>query len=157
MSTILPLQSVATGFREGESEWKGDGRRSSYLQLPFTSPYKMPSFLSKRRTARSLVESTSSEDVEDIVKDALDSLALVNLSTEQPDQKSSRMRQSLSYRERSVRLVRHCSSWTLLDDTEENKTHYDGQGEIMILTTVTFGSFETKSILIPLFFTLFCI
>lgn len=123
MSTVLPLQSSAAlaGIREDE-------RRLSNLQLPFTSPYKMPSFVTKRQTPGLVLE--DSDDVEDVVRDALDSLSIENLASELTVHISPLKRQSLSYRERSVRLVRHCSSWTLLNDTEENRTYYDSQGEI---------------------------
>lgn len=129
VSNIVPLHCSTTTHRQEGPEMKGDWRRSSNLQLPFTSPYKMPSFATRRRAPASLMESMISDNVEDIVREALDSLTVDNLSTEQPGRISALRRPSLSYRERSVRLVRHCSSWTLLDDTEENKTHYDGQGE----------------------------
>lgn len=95
------------------------------LQLPFTSPYRMPSFVIKRDGTKAVSEVT---DTVDVVKDALDSLTLRNLSSHSPNFSPLR-RPVLSSREKSVRLVRYCSSWTLLDDTEKNKTYYDNQGE----------------------------
>jgi len=133
ISDVLPLQSSATNsatHMQGGLDITKSGRRSSYLQLPFTSPYKMPSFVTKGEAPGTAFE--DEDDVGDIVKDALDSLAVENLSSKLPDQTSLLKRPSLSYRERSVRLVRHCSSWTLLDDTEESKTYYDAQGELRL-------------------------
>ena len=95
------------------------------LQLPFTSPYRMPSFVSERGGTKAVSEDT---DTVDVVKDALDSLMLTNLSS-QSSNFSPLRRPVLSSREKSVRLVRYCSSWTLLDATEENKTYYENQGE----------------------------
>jgi hypothetical protein len=95
------------------------------LQLPFTSPYRMPSFVTNRDGTKTVSEVTGTIDV---VKDALDNLRQWNLPSQSPT--FSRLKRPvLSSREKSVRLVRNCSSWTLLDDTEENKTYYDNQGE----------------------------
>ena len=133
VSTVLPLQRSATlaaNYRQPGPESKKGGRRLSNLQLPFTSPYKMPSFVTKQEGPGIIFD--GDDDVKDIVKDALDSLSFENLLSEVPETISPRRRPSLSHRERSIRLVRHCSSWTLLDDTKENKTYYDSQGKIRL-------------------------
>ena len=49
VSTILPLQNIATSFDHDTPGVKYDGGQSSNLQLPFTSPYKLPSFVTRRR------------------------------------------------------------------------------------------------------------
>jgi hypothetical protein len=37
----------------------------------------------------------------------------------------------LSHQEKSSRLLRHCTSWTILDDSKENREIMQGQGEIL--------------------------
>lgn len=127
VSDVPPLRSLTVNnATQIGPEITKTGRRTSYLQLPFTSPYKMPSFAMKQEAPGTILENVG---VEDVVKDALDSLAIADVSSEMPERASRVRRPSLSYRERSVRLVRHCSSWIWLDDTKENKTYYDSQGE----------------------------
>lgn len=136
VSVILPLSRPvkhSAGYNQFGPGIKDDSRRSSNLHLPFTSPYTMPSFVRKR----DLPVDDDDDDVEDIVQDALDSLANENLSSQLTGQQVSPLkRQSLSYRERSVRLVRRCSSWTLLGDTEEKNSYYDSQGEATLFLVV---------------------
>lgn len=127
VSSIVPFRNFNSYSAQHHRFGQGisfDGHQSSNLQLPFTSPYKMPSFVSKWGMLPEKI------GVEDIVQDALNSLATDNPTTGLGEQVPSHLRHSLSYRERSVRLVRHCSSWTLLGDTDDNKAHYDSQGKI---------------------------
>lgn len=123
VSSVLPFPSSTT-----HSDEYDDVRRTSNLHLPFTSPYKMPSFAKP-----SVQLPVVNDDVEDVVQDALDSLAIESLSSELPEEPSQLRRPTLSYRERSVRLVRHCSSWTLLGDAEGRLSFYDSQSKMPLL------------------------
>jgi hypothetical protein len=149
-ANVLPLYASPTDPARPHHHMLGskDGSvRASYPQLPFTSPYVMPSFVANRD--RTNVVSKIIDTVDDVVKDALDSLSQENPPSQLPNKLSRIRRQSLSHRETSVRLVRHCSSWNLLDDTDENKTYYDNQGERQI-KRIHVAYYEQTSILMLL-------
>jgi hypothetical protein len=112
-SVVLPLYPFLTNESRFDSSIYQETKDAVDLHLPFTSPYKMPTPLKARANFNS--------DVDHIVVNALDSIS--NLSYRETDTmaspgSSSRRRSTLTANEKSVRLLEHCKSWTMLDDEQ---------------------------------------
>jgi hypothetical protein len=88
-------------------------------------------------TAISEIESAEEEalgddETDEILLEALESIS--GLTYREPGSSpnssisSSRRRSSFNHRERSSLLLRHCNSWTQLDDVNHNRNHVANQG-----------------------------
>jgi hypothetical protein len=90
--------------------------RASTILLPFSEPYER------------LIEDYENDD---IILEALESISGLTYREESlvaSIPTSFSPRKSFSHREKSIRLLRQCSSWTQLENTRDNRLLLERQG-----------------------------
>ena len=154
---VLPTDDSITMAKNRNVQGRIDNKaRASSIHLPYTDPspftksFRIPLPLLRRRgeeigfTDLGMQQSGSfqgetigrddlSSSVDKIVTAALDSIIDLKNTDYHPDSKEvfslTSQKSEVTHRKKSNVLLRHCSSWTQLDDNKENRALFDGQGE----------------------------
>ena len=118
---VLPVNPFASGTAMAYQD----------LKLPFTEPYEKPLGLRQLAEATESNVTDMSEELDDFVIEALESISSLNYRETVVNQSapSSPRRKSTSFtsREKSERLLRQCSSWVQLEQSQQTRTRFELQ------------------------------
>lgn len=118
VSVVLPINPFARGTSMAYQD----------VKLPFTEPFDKPAVFRQLNEAKESDVSDSSDDLDDIVVVALESISTLNYRETVGKELSPRRKSSyLTNQEKSVRLLRQCSSWTQLEQSNQTRSHFELQ------------------------------
>jgi len=112
-SAVLPLHPFPTKQTEFDFGIYEETEDAIELHLPFTASYEVPTPLKSQVVDKSKLD--------DIVGTALESISNLSYRDMEPSASpgaQARRRFMLTANEKSVRLLEHCKSWTMLDDEQ---------------------------------------
>lgn len=88
-------------------------------------------------------EEGSGSEMDDVVAEAIRSISMAdykkNVIGSSPRSSLKRNIDHYSHREKSIRLLRKCPTWSELDDTQQNRMGVEGQGNCSFL--IVYGKF----------------
>lgn len=150
-SGVMPLMSyVSYTEKFANNQTMSRETRANGGTLPFAKPYSLPFFIQNEEggfpadyamtlsCSATLKESIKSAveiegGIDDMLLKGLESISRPPMDDQVKIIQSGRPNRSrslaMSHAEKSKRLLRHCSSWTQLDDTRANRGIVNGQGE----------------------------
>jgi len=166
VSGTMPLMNYITYTEDFLRTFMSEDDRSKGVELPFSKPYGISSFPQddndegiagdlgmKLACSSTLKESIKAAievegGIDDVILTALQSISSPSTQPEKNMDNATIQRErpnrskmlTMSHAEKSRRLLRHCSSWTQLDDKRANRGIVTGQ---VIMATVRFGTSQS--------------